>query len=649
MSFFRSKSSKSLNENNETTTVDGGEQSNPDSQNDQTTTTTSTTTTTTTAKDPQTDTEPSSSTNPDDGNDSKNVVQNPNSSPSQNHPKRGSIMSRFRQKRSSSNLGNTDASTDPSEGVEETDKKENQKQNGQRQTPQPQRTPKNKGKRKLTVQNPEDDEVPYENQYDDEQEILNTGRASESTMTPKARNRRLTTTQKPHVRLSRNERRQRIEEMYPRETYQHLIKEEIDTPLHNARRKFKTILLRKRLRDAEFVEADADVMKSGFRPSTLAEVEKQGYSIENVVLPQLKDNGLEFLDLQLDHETQYLVTRPNATTFRATVLQAEYVPLPPPGRPEGTDYDLPEREIAHRKVRVALYNKKSKKSEREFYGNVHSIRGSYMNGEKHTWKFLKRGVGDDSVETKLNENSCLVRSEQCHPDLYLLFELVVVYKVRQPNLGNALPDRVGDDYQELSCGWCAIRLYDENMTHADFTTYELPLNGGTPFDEEGQLLLDDDMKGDEYQNVFLAKMRNKRVIPTLKFKLSSLSLPDRTDASLLPDSIICAQSTVGLIVYFRELLIDTFLIHMNQESAEDLGYVHDVVLSYFPKMLQQPDILEELKARWDIRYKSLKNAEKNSSRMLSRRKHFLNSFVAHSLQQGLSNLSFGNSCLKCGL
>lgn len=87
---------------------------------------------------------------------------------------------------------------------------------------------------------------------------------------------------------------------------------------------------------------------------------------------------------------------------------------------------------------------------------------------------------------RTGENSFIVRTHHNDPQLSLLFELCVVFmKKNKASLGE---DQTG----ELCCGWCKVPLFMpptgtgptvEKDKLLEFRTYELTLQGGTPFDE----------------------------------------------------------------------------------------------------------------------------------------------------------------------
>ncbi|XP_015760410.1 PREDICTED: nephrocystin-1-like isoform X2 [Acropora digitifera] len=39
-----------------------------------------------------------------------------------------------------------------------------------------------------------------------------------------------------------------------------------------------------------------------------------------------------------------------------------------------------------------------------------------------------------------------------------------------------------NEKSEVACGWCILKLFEENGSPVPNKTYEIPLNGGTPFD-----------------------------------------------------------------------------------------------------------------------------------------------------------------------
>jgi hypothetical protein len=99
---------------------------------------------------------------------------------------------------------------------------------------------------------------------------------------------------------------------------------------------------------------------------------------------------------------------------------------------------------------------------------------------------------------RTGENSFLVRTHHNDPQLALLFELCVVFKKKTK--AQAAEQETG----ELCCGWCRLPLFQPtqgttpavsgapgtpgNEKLLEFRTFELGLQGGTPFDEYHEFL-----------------------------------------------------------------------------------------------------------------------------------------------------------------
>lgn len=92
---------------------------------------------------------------------------------------------------------------------------------------------------------------------------------------------------------------------------------------------------------------------------------------------------------------------------------------------------------------------------------------------------------------RTGENSFLVRTHHNDPQLALLFELCVVFKKKNKTGVNE------SETGELCCGWCRLPLFQPPAAgttgtttttpgtekQLEFRTYDLNLQGGTPFDE----------------------------------------------------------------------------------------------------------------------------------------------------------------------
>ncbi|KAL6085945.1 hypothetical protein STEG23_033725 [Scotinomys teguina] len=88
-------------------------------------------------------------------------------------------------------------------------------------------------------------------------------------------------------------------------------------------------------------------------------------------------------------------------------------------------------------------------------------------------------VMDDTVQVKVTgilpcllDGDCFIRFNSSTPDLGILFELGISY------IRNSTGER-----GELSCGWVFLKLFDTSGVPIPAKTYELFLNGGTPYEK----------------------------------------------------------------------------------------------------------------------------------------------------------------------
>ncbi|XP_060942867.1 nephrocystin-1-like [Limanda limanda] len=126
------------------------------------------------------------------------------------------------------------------------------------------------------------------------------------------------------------------------------------------------------------------------------------------------------------------------------------------------------------------------------------------------------------------------------------------------------------------------------------TTYELPVNGGTPYEKDVAMEASG-TRGSPATGVFQQMLQARRQ-PRLILRFRSTSRRTRTQLSLLPDTLLHCVSCVHLLALHRQLLADTLL--MDRPTMQDADLICSPVLSTFPVLLEQPDLLDALRGAW---------------------------------------------------
>ncbi|KAG7512885.1 nephrocystin-1 isoform X1 [Solea senegalensis] len=315
--------------------------------------------------------------------------------------------------------------------------------------------------------------------------------------------------------------------------------------------------------DATDVLSAMGAIPSGFRPSTLNKLlveEGVTYRGSHYIQPALSQSQLSFKDLFLDVETGRVRTRQVRTCVCFTLWNCRMIPTPGVGV-----------QVLSRHIRLCAFDGT------QVLSNIHTVRATYNSKSPKTWSFSPRMAG---ILPSLLDGDCFLRCSSTSPDLGVLFELGVTF------IRNSTGER-----GELSCGWAFLKLTDDTGNPLPNKTYELQVNGGTPY-EKNVALEASVIKG---TGVFQQMLQAKRQ-PRLIIKLKSTNSRTRTQLSLLPDTLLHCLSCVHLLALHRQLLADTLL--MDRPTMQNADLICSPVLSTFPLLLDQPDLLDALRAAW---------------------------------------------------
>ncbi|XP_077891792.1 nephrocystin-1-like isoform X14 [Ictidomys tridecemlineatus] len=117
---------------------------------------------------------------------------------------------------------------------------------------------------------------------------------------------------------------------------------------------------------------------------------------------------------------------------------------------------------------------------------------------------------------------------------------------------------------ELSCGWVFLRLFDASGVPIPAKTYELFLNGGTPYEKGVEV---DPSVSRRAQGSVFQQMMTMRRQPQLLVKLRSLTQRSWSMLSFKGDSALrhfCAAGNAGFCFTMKEAL----MIHFQKTSEE---------------------------------------------------------------------------------
>ncbi|XP_033468640.2 nephrocystin-1 [Epinephelus lanceolatus] len=329
--------------------------------------------------------------------------------------------------------------------------------------------------------------------------------------------------------------------------------------------------------DATDVLSAMGAIPSGFRPSTLNKLlveEGITYRGSHYIQPQLSQSQLSFSDLFLDPDTGRVRARQVRTCVCFSLWSCRMIPTPGVGV-----------QVLSRHIRLCAFDGT------QVLSNIHTVRATYNSKSPKTWSFSPRMTG---ILPTLLDGDCFLRCNSASPDLGILFELGVTF------IRNSTGER-GD----LSCGWAFLKLTDDTGNPLPNRTYELPVNGGTPY-EKGVMLEASVTRGTP-AGVFQQMLQTRRQ-PKLIVKLKSANSRSRTQLSLLPDTLLHCLSCVHLLALHRQLLADTLL--MDRPTMQNAELISSPVLSTFPVLLDQPDLLDALRSAWLESETSMSRAQK---------------------------------------
>uniref|UniRef100_A0A8C5YQ38 Nephrocystin-1 n=1 Tax=Marmota marmota marmota TaxID=9994 RepID=A0A8C5YQ38_MARMA len=300
---------------------------------------------------------------------------------------------------------------------------------------------------------------------------------------------------------------------------------------------------------------------AGFRPSTLSQLLEEGnqFRASYFLQPELTTSQLAFRDLMWDAKTGTIKSRPSRVSLILTLWSCKMIPLP------GTSI-----QVLSRHVRLCLFDGS------KVLSNIHTVRATWQPKKPKTWTFSPQVTG---ILPCLLHGDCFIRSNSSSPDLGILFELGISY------IRNSTGER-----GELSCGWVFLRLFDASGVPIPAKTYELFLNGGTPYEKGVEV---DPSVSRRAQGSVFQQMMTMRRQPQLLVKLRSLTQRSRSMLSLLPETLIGGMCYVHLLIFYRQILGDVLL--RDRMSLQSADLISHPMLATFPQLLEQPDVMDALR------------------------------------------------------
>nr|XP_008120843.1 PREDICTED: nephrocystin-1 [Anolis carolinensis] len=321
---------------------------------------------------------------------------------------------------------------------------------------------------------------------------------------------------------------------------------------------------------------------AGFRPSTLAQLLEEGiqFRASYFLQPELTPSSLSFRDLVWNAEKGTIQSRPTRIALVVTLWNCKAIPFP------GLSI-----QVLSRHVRLCLFDGN------RILSNIHTVRATWQPKNPKTWTFSPRVTG---ILPCLLDGDCFIRSNSSSLDIGILFELGITY------IRNSTGEK-----GELSCGWAFLKLFDSNGLPVSFKTYELLLNGGTPYEKGVEV--DPSISRRASSSVF-HQMIALRKQPQLLVKLRSLSTRFKDILNMLPEVLIGSMCNTHLILFYRQILGDVLLRdRLNMQNTDLIG---NPILATFPKLMEQPDLMDALRSAWADKESTLKRSEKRDQEFL---------------------------------
>uniref|UniRef100_A0A8B9C3T6 Nephrocystin 1 n=1 Tax=Anser brachyrhynchus TaxID=132585 RepID=A0A8B9C3T6_9AVES len=334
--------------------------------------------------------------------------------------------------------------------------------------------------------------------------------------------------------------------------------------------------------DTVEVLATMGAVPAGFRLSTLFQLLEEGnhFRASYFLQPELTPSQLAFKDLVWDSEKNTIQPRPTRVSLVVTLCSCKMIPLP-----------AGSIQVLSRHVRLCLFDGN------RVLSNIHTVRATWQPKNPQMWTFSPRVTG---ILPSLLDGDCFVRSNSPSSDTGFLFELGITY------IRNSTGER-----GELSCGWAFQKLFTSDGMPVPSKMYELPLNGGTPYERGVEV---DPSISRRAGSSVLQQLITLKKQPVLLVKLRSLSTQSKDILNLLPETLIGSMCYIHLLIFYRQILSDALLKdRINMQSAD---LICNPILATFPQLMDQPDLMDALRSAWADRERNLKRSEKRDREFL---------------------------------
>ncbi|KAI3383769.1 hypothetical protein SNEBB_008767 [Seison nebaliae] len=325
-------------------------------------------------------------------------------------------------------------------------------------------------------------------------------------------------------------------------------------------------------------QKELHIKQAGFAPSELAELRlDRQYTLHSTLVVKLTPAGFHYSGVQTNNDKK---NEDVEVDFQRKIQLISCLGMLAPFEEE-----YPQT-IQSRHIYISLCEGNN------IISNIRHIKIMKTSANDQQWIFDSRYNENSSTSSELlikcqvvhstNSNSSLKNSKEIIPSIVIETAISILNKK--------------EEMVEISCGWTTFPLYDiNNKTIVTNRKYEAKLRGGRLFTPDMQL--------SEGKN-------QSRIV----FKLLNVSKEQEDDFKYLISPAIYMSGMNGKFVrYFRQHLLE-LLKGERQNNETDL--IYSPFLTNFCDVVEQSDLIDELRIIWTEQLKKNKNINKKDNNQM---------------------------------
>ncbi|GFN82903.1 nephrocystin-1-like, partial [Plakobranchus ocellatus] len=321
---------------------------------------------------------------------------------------------------------------------------------------------------------------------------------------------------------------------------------------------------------------------SGFRMSTLCRKFNEGdtFRMASFLTPKLSHSNLSYRDLFFNPATNKI--RPRSTRIERVITLVSGLQIPPPGA---------GIEVLDRHVRMCLFDG------HHILSNIHSVKVGSVDKSQRSWAFTTKTSEQMDVHSHAE---VFVRTNDTMDNIGLLCELCVTYcRTSSKEKG------------EFSCGWTLMPLLDEAGAVVMNKTFDLRVNGGTPYEKGVEV--DPSISRRTTSNALVSLISGNKQ-PRLALRVSIPKQQHKDLMDTLPDTLVGNTCLLQLMSLYRQSLCDVLLRDRLDLTSTEL--IHGPVLKGFPQTADIPDLMKLFRAAWYEKLRDVKRTERRDAEFM---------------------------------